>query len=288
MDIILKQDQCEKHGAGTSALSKVAPSSELPSTQHASPTCYAPATHSPLPPFGSISSSLFHSLGILIKTGTLGHPGEVLVFRALVSDWQSSAERKITGAASGAALAMWFSCLPTASSCFYYYYYIVWPWCVYSHDSSSFFSFLIIISINSMNTAKQTLVLGDLFCHMKITVCYRLDDHDFSSAGAQSQAVLLLLLLQNKVSQVQPQVSADLAGIPTGYDSLTLPKRQSKSMEVDCSKFFQLAQSVIINCICPLLLIYCYHLLGKILYFQGLEGFSKEGKILVEYRCCFG
>lgn len=71
-----------------------------------------------------------------------------------------------------------------------------------------------------MSTAKQTLVLGDLFCHVKITVCYRLDDHDFSSAGAQSQAVLLLLLLllQSKVSQVQPQVSADLAGIPSDYD----------------------------------------------------------------------
>lgn len=72
-----------------------------------------------------------------------------------------------------------------------------------------------------MSTAKQTLVLGDLFCHVKITVCYRLDDHGFSSAGAQSQAVLLLLLLlQSKVSQVQPQVSADLAGIPSGYDGV--------------------------------------------------------------------
>lgn len=69
-----------------------------------------------------------------------------------------------------------------------------------------------------MSTAKQILVLGDLFCRVKITVWYRLDDHDFSSAGAQSQAVLLLLLLQSKVSQVQPQVSADLAGIPSGYD----------------------------------------------------------------------
>lgn len=59
-----------------------------------------------------------------------------------------------------------------------------------------------------------------------ITICYRLDDHDFSSAGAQSQAVLLLLLLlQSKVSQVQPQVSADLAGIPAGYDRICLPIR---------------------------------------------------------------
>lgn len=142
-----------------------------------------------------------------------------LVFSALVSDGQSSAERKVTGAASGAALAMWFSCLPTASSCFYYYYYIFWPLCVYSHDSRSFFSFLIIITISSMSTAKQTLVLEDLFCHVMITICHRLDDHDFISSGAQSQAVLLLLL-QSKVSQVQAQVSADLAGIPSGYDKV--------------------------------------------------------------------
>lgn len=111
-----------------------------------------------------------------------------MVFSALVSDGQSSAERKVTGAASGAALAMWFSCLPTASSCFYYYYYIFWPLCVYSHDSRSFFSFLIIITISSMSTAKQTLVLEDLFCHVMITICHRLDDHDFISSGAQSQA----------------------------------------------------------------------------------------------------
>lgn len=66
----------EKHQAGTSMLSKVAPSSEPPSTRHAFPTCYATAAHSPLPPFGSISRGLFHFLGILTKTGTLGHPGK--------------------------------------------------------------------------------------------------------------------------------------------------------------------------------------------------------------------
>lgn len=86
MDIILKQDQCEKHHAGTSMLSKVAASSEPPSTQHAFPTCYATAAHTALPPFGSISSVFFHSSGILTKTGILGHPGEVWDFRALVRD----------------------------------------------------------------------------------------------------------------------------------------------------------------------------------------------------------
>lgn len=51
-------------------------------------------------------------------------------------------------------------------------------------------------------------------------------------------------------------------------------------MEVDRSKLFQLAQSAIISCLCALLLIYCYHLLGKILYFQGLMWFSKEEKYI--------
>lgn len=79
--------------------------------------------------------------------------------------------------------------------------------------SAAFVSLLITIFISSISTGKQTPVLGDFFCYVKITVCYRLDDHDFSSAGARGQAVLLLLL-QSKVSQVQPWVSADLAGIP--------------------------------------------------------------------------
>lgn len=40
-------------------ISKVAHSSELPSTRHASPTCYAPATHSPLPPLDPFQAVIF-------------------------------------------------------------------------------------------------------------------------------------------------------------------------------------------------------------------------------------
>lgn len=82
---------------------------------------------------------------------------------------------------------------------------------------AAFVSLLITIFISSMSTAKQTPVLGEFFCYVKITVCYRLDDHDFSSAGAWGQAVLLL---QSKVSQVHPRVSADLAGIPPGDEGV--------------------------------------------------------------------
>lgn len=55
---------------------------------------------------------------------------------------------------------------------------------------------------------KQTLVLGDPFCCVKITVCYRLDDHDFSSAGAQSRAVLLL---QSKARSLRSSHRSQLA-----------------------------------------------------------------------------
>jgi len=60
---------------------------------------------------------------------------------------------------------------------------------------------------------------GDLSCSMKIIIYHCLDDHDSSFAGAQSQAVLLLLQ-QSKVSPVWPQVSADSAGVAPGDDGV--------------------------------------------------------------------
>jgi len=54
---------------------------------------------------------------------------------------------------------------------------------------------------------------------MKIIIYHCLDDHDSSFAGAQSQAVLLLLQ-QSKVSPVWPQVSADSAGVAPGDDGV--------------------------------------------------------------------